>query len=557
MASKRRAPSRVRKDSTAHVVEQRFDGWGNVLTGLGTPTRDKRIAGVRYYADDVDPETAEQAWRSDDMHARVVETLPRDMLRRGYSIDITPEDKQDPGEVKDLSEAVTDAVQALDERASMEEKGGLQTSLEYERAHGGGALLLGAKDGRDFAEPLNEDGIKSIEWMTVLEGRRELVALSYYADPTERDYGRVRTYQLQSQIGAGSGPPPKNGGMVREIHESRLIVFPGLTTSKRQRQANLGWGDSVLVRIQQVLADFHSGWQSAGAILSEFATTVFKVKGLAQILMNGEGEKLKNRITAIDMMRSTIRSIMVDADGEDMRRDAAPIAGLAEMLDKVCLRLSAAADLTQSQLMGQAPAGLNATGDSDIRWYYDRVEAKREANLRPRIERLARIVMLAKNGPTGGVLPAKWCVKFPPLWQPTEKEKAEVYSTVANADAQYLDRGVITPAEVAITRFGGDAYEAGKIVLDMDMRSVNTTPEAFLTEKPEPQPTLTEGPGEQDPEADPEQGESTNPEANQETPSEDKPAAEEKPEEKPEGDDKTPPKDEKSKVGKGGDEDEE
>jgi CheY-like chemotaxis protein len=43
-------------------------------------------------------------------------------------------------------------------------------------------------------------------------------------------------------------------------------------------------------------------------------------------------------------------------------------------------------------------ATFNATGDVDIRWYYDGIAGDRERTLRPRLNRLVRLIMLAKDG---------------------------------------------------------------------------------------------------------------------------------------------------------------
>src|SRR5580704_6823310 len=44
-----------------------------------------------------------------------------------------------------------------------------------------------------------------------------------------------------------------------------------------------------------------------------------------------------------------------------------------------------------SLLMGQAPAGMNATGESDTRFFYDQVRAEQEA-IKPKIEKLVKIM---------------------------------------------------------------------------------------------------------------------------------------------------------------------
>jgi phage-related protein (TIGR01555 family) len=108
--------------------------------------------------------------------------------------------------------------------------------------------------------------------------------------------------------------------------------------------------------------------------------------------------------------------------------------------------------------MGQAPAGLNATGDSDIRWFYDHVAASQVKELRPQLNRLVRILLRAKTGPTKGTEPESWKVVFPPLWEMTDLEKAELRNKQAQTDVAYIQAGVLDPSEVAVSRFGGEEY---------------------------------------------------------------------------------------------------
>ncbi len=51
-----------------------------------------------------------------------------------------------------------------------------------------------------------------------------------------------------------------------------------------------------------------------------------------------------------------------------------------------------AADIPVTRLLGQSPAGLSATGDSDTRNYYDMIAARQELDLRPQLERLDRLI---------------------------------------------------------------------------------------------------------------------------------------------------------------------
>ncbi len=76
-----------------------------------------------------------------------------------------------------------------------------------------------------------------------------------------------------------------------------------------------------------------------------------------------------------------------------------------------------------------------------------------------------------------------WSVKPRPLWQLTEKEKAETRKIQADTDAVYLDRQVLKSTEVRSSRFGGDTYSSETVLSaeDSSIDSVNPTFEVKTT----------------------------------------------------------------------------
>src|ERR1700730_13129571 len=96
---------------------------------------------------------------------------------------------------------------------------------------------------------------------------------------------------------------------------------------------------------------------------------------------------------------------------------------------------------------------MNATGESDTRFFYDQVRAEQEA-LIPKLERLIKIL--------AGDESAKASIEFPALWQMTDREKAELRRMEAETDRIYLQEGVLLPEEVALHRFGNSEFSIDK-----------------------------------------------------------------------------------------------
>lgn len=443
----------------------RGDGWINAITGFGDPTRDKRSA-ASVVVELWDQDSAEEVWRSDAMIARIIERPPKEMTRRGWRVLI----KDD----QEGAEEVTTRLEELKIRAAV------RRCLEWERAFGGAALFLGVDDGRKPSAPMREDLVRSFRFVTPLSPM-ELIPARYYDNPLLPQYGEPELWTLRRVA-------TRAGGRLRvadttQIHDSRLVRFPGLVVTKRQVTAHLGWGDSILTRLYDGVRDFMSSYQGAAILLSDFSQAVYKIKGLAELIARNQDDKVRTRAQLVDFMRSVARAILIDSE-EDFERKATPVAGMPELLEKLAQLVAAQADIPVTILMGMSPAGLNATGESDIRNWYDRLAGEREDRLRDPLERIVRLIMLDQEGPLEGEEPDTWDLRFPPLWEPTEEEEADRRLKVSQADVAYVNAGVLLPEEVAQSRFGADEWSP-ETQLDDELR------EEFAAEE-EKQAQLTE-----------------------------------------------------------------
>lgn len=474
--------------------KQRSDGFANVLTKVGDRYRDKTRAGLTFARDFVDEITAEEIWLGDDIAARVIEMPPKVQLQNGFEVQIAklePKDtttrpyveRGDLLEEDDEEEAEALAVSDEDEDERAEEKAAeerlkailddLETvstfieARQWSRAYGGSAILLGIDDGaRNLAEPVDEDAIKAIRFMVVLRPR-EIWPTKWSNNPRSGMYGKPVEYSVQRET---------NGNLATstfQVHHSRIIRFDGIKVSRRHTRVNRGWGDSILNRLIEPLGDFQQSYKAVPNLIADFAQGVHKIKGLAELLLNNEDEAVTKRIESMDLARSVLRSLVIDSE-DDFSRQSTPIAGLPELLDRCAKRFAASADMPVSMLMGDQPAGLNATGEQNTRWWYDAQGADRELKVRPAINRLVRLIFLSSEGPTGGKEPEQWTVEFASLWIPSDSETADLRSKVANADKAYVDAGVLTPEEVAISRFGGTKWSM-ETRIDLQMRKLQAT----------------------------------------------------------------------------------
>jgi phage-related protein (TIGR01555 family) len=423
----------------------RVDGWWNLVTGVGTGLG--RNAFTFAAEARLDDQTLEDIFDGDSFGARVCDAVPKYALRRGFKLA--------------TGDAAVDTALAARMRAFGAREALFET-WTWARCFGGACLFVGAADGLDPAQPLDLSSVRTVHFLTVLD-KRELVPRDFYRTPLHPKFGEPKTYQF---VRTGTG----GGTDTSLVHESRLIRFDGALTTKRRRQQNRGWSNSELQRVFDKLRKFNAAYEAGSALLQDASQGVFKVKDLISMMAGDAQDALRTRLALMDASRSVGRAIMVDAEAEDFERiEVGALTGLPPTLESFMLLLSGAAEIPVTILMGRAPAGLNATGESDIRAFYDRIEADRPNLLDPKIERLARILCAAQDGPTGGVQPKSLTVEYPSLWQPTPMEEADLRLKTAQTDQIYIDKQVLTPEEVALNRFRPEGWSA-KTTIDLKVR---------------------------------------------------------------------------------------
>jgi phage-related protein (TIGR01555 family) len=449
-------------------------GWWNTETGLGDPARDKTQSMQWVGGIPLDVDTLESLYSFNDLAYVIVTALPEWALRHGWEI-TTHQDAVAAQETRDAIKALADEL----ELHSKQREAGVWGQL-----YGGGFLLIGAVDGKSTESPIDEAKLTRIEWVRVIDRRDVQVQTNdRYDDPRSDLHGQPRIYTVQD----ADSMRARN----TRWHHSRVIAYPGALTPKNVRRSNGGWDLSVLDRVLTKLA-LHDGiWANVGAMVNDGSQGVWKIQGLFKAVLSGNREALENRFKIADRTRSTYRSLLVDADKEDFNYVHRQFGGIDGLLAQSAIRTAAAAQMPVTVLFGQSPAGLNATGESDIRLWYDRVEQYQEDVLRPRLERLLTLIFRSKEGPTKGVEPEGWRVTFKPVRKETPMEAGELRARQAQVDAAYLSSKVLAPEEVALSRFTPEGWSAETRI---DVKARQTTLKAgvkalTVPEKaPEPQP---------------------------------------------------------------------
>ena len=452
-STSRSTPARVKSIRAKSDRQFRSDGFVNVLTKYGTK-HDSSEA----YRFEREPFVSDMflttMYEGNGLFVRIIDTPAEEALKHGFELNLNN---------KDLDSYVEELLDELE----WEEKAA--TAIKWARLYGGSIIVMIINDGRGIDEPVDWNNIKSIDELLVFE--RAVVTPDYsriYVDEIKgskstriQRFGEPQYYLVSST------------DCYFTVHESRCLIFrngklPDQTSDSNYRY----WGMPEYVRIKRALRETITAHENSTKFLERSVQPIYSMKNLASILGTDEGEdKIMRRLDTIDMARSLMNSIAIDADGESYDFKTFQFTGIKDVIDATCNMLSALTNIPQTILFGRSPAGMNATGESDFENYYNFIERIQKQMLKKNLRYLLDVAF--KAGLSSGEISEepKYKLQFNPLWSLSENEQAAVEQTraaTALTKAQtaqvYIDMQAMDPSEVRAKLASDDDFIVEEIV---------------------------------------------------------------------------------------------
>jgi phage-related protein (TIGR01555 family) len=392
-----------------------LDSLMSFVSGLGTG-RDKASTNS-YVFIPLDKCQLEKAYRGDWLSRKVVDIPARDATRawRRWFAD------------KDQIEAI----EAVERGLAVRQK--VYRALQLGRLYGGSLLFF--SDGTlDQALPLDigklgRDGLKYIHVFNRYQigSNGEInfdIASPYFNQPN--------LYTLNTR-----------NGKVVNIHPSRCIRFVGNPYPDEDLSGGEPfWGDSVLQATQDALRAAASSHQNVASLIEEAVVDIIKIPDLADyVATEATTAKLVSRWAIAAQMKSNNGALVLDGK-EEYEQKQINFSALPDVIKVMLQVASGASDIPVTRLIGMSPSGLNATGDSDIRNYYDKIKSDQENDLRPALNPLDEAIIRTALG----ARPDNIYYDFNPLWQMTEKERAEISKLKAETAQIYVGTQLLPDA---------------------------------------------------------------------------------------------------------------
>lgn len=231
--------------------------------------------------------------------------------------------------------------------------------------------------------------------------------------------------------------------MGQRIHASRLIRLVANEVPVLLRPAYNFLGIPQAQILWDYVLHFQECRAAAARLLTKFSLTVFKTK-MADILFSAGGTgQLDARIRFMTQNMNNDGVLAIDKDDEDVLKLETPLSGVTDIV-RQSLEILAALNRTPAvKLLGISPSGFNATGESDIRNYYDYITSQQEKVLRNGIRTVLNCLQLHLHGK----IDSSVTFDFAPLGEEDRAALATLQKTKADTIAVYLDRDIIAPEE--------------------------------------------------------------------------------------------------------------
>lgn len=413
---------RTTKKALDHNAKSTQDSYQNAILKLGMGT-DNALSGSTYGFNPITRIRTLLEWiyRGSWLGAIAVDIVADDMTRAGIEINSELDPK--------LQDKLRHAEIKYDFWGSVNE------TTKWSRLYGG-AIMVALIDGQDLSTeyranvPLMPGQLKGFlvldKWM--VEARLETLVSEYGPD-----LGKPMFYRISSDAPALRG---------KNVHYSRVMRLAGLDLPYWQRvQENL-WGLSVFERIYDRMVGVDSATQGAAQLVYKSFLRTYKMKGMTDLMSQGGDAGIDTMIKKMEMMRrwqSNEGITVVDADDDVTVQTNGSFAGISDVILQLIQQVSGTLQIPLVRMLGQSPAGLNSTGEADLRTYYDGINTKQEREFRRPVDKMYR--MMAESEAIA--LPNDFNWTFRPLWQLDEGQKSEIAARDATSVAEMVEATLI------------------------------------------------------------------------------------------------------------------
>jgi len=368
------------------MTELTLDGLANFVTNIGATNP---AAQGRYVPRLTTQHEVETTYDTSTWFGKIIDIRADDATREWRSW------KAEQEEIEDL--------EGLEKRLGVQAK--INQALKWADLYGG-AVIIPDLPGNS-ASPLRPDSVNThrMRYMTVLH-RWQISPQGQIRNPLDPNYGKPEKWQV-----------PVQNGVQLNFHPSRVILVNGRSHG---HQTDI-WGKSLWEHMADAVLAADGAAAVISALLKEAKIDVIGVDSMMDGLGTDKYEaQLLKRWQLVAQLKSIANVTLIDK-ADEWNTKTVTWSGLPEVIEQLLTIMAGAADIPVTRLIGTSAKGLNATGDGDLRNYYDGIKAKQDLSVSPQLAPLDDMLIRSALGDRPDNIWYDW----KPLWQPDEKTKWE------------------------------------------------------------------------------------------------------------------------------------
>ena len=321
-------------------------------------------------------------YRTDWIARKIVDTIPEDMIKNWIDL----QSQMDPDAIEQFDAVVR--------KTHVKER--LLEGLKWGRLFGGAAGIM-VIDGQEdmLEEPLDLRTVVPESFVGIIIADRwsgVYPSTELVQDLSDPDFGLPEYYNF-----AMSETDLANG---IKVHHSRVLRFIGRDLPYIERMSEIYWGMSELEHVYAELNKRNSASENIGQLIFQANIRTYKMSDLGQTLMMTDPQSQRELYRTMSMQNFLMSNMglnVMDKD-DDFQTSSYTFTGISDVYELFMADISGAAEIPATRLFGRSPAGMNATGESDLRNYYDKVKQLQEARLRPVLEKLLPVMCCSVFG---------------------------------------------------------------------------------------------------------------------------------------------------------------
>lgn len=400
------------------------DGYSNPLAHLGMD-QDNVMAASRFTLERItqDQNLLVRLYRGNWLAKRIIDTPAEDMTRSWYKL----RSQIPPNRLDELK--------TLERQQNIKEE--ITDALKWARLFGGAAAIMVIKGQEDMLDqPLDMSllmpgcfrGLIVLDRWTGIQPDIGLVD-----DMDDPDFGLPSYYLVNVEAWSAS--------YIR-VHHSRILRFPGRKLPAWEQTMENYWGASEFEHIYEDLNRRNATSANIANLVFQANLQVTKSEDLGEFLALATPQQYDRVVKAMANQNrlATSFGMRVISSKDSLESHPYTFTGISDVYENFMLDIAGASEMPVTKLFGRAPAGMNATGESDQDNYDDGIAQKQESTLRPILERLLPVMCMS----LWGVVPDDFGIEFEPISMPRGEKRSIIVQGLTTAVNSSFTSGIIS-----------------------------------------------------------------------------------------------------------------